>query len=341
MSDLQYAAYPNSEPTLRDVINLLRRRRWVVIGTLALFIGLTALITPWMAPVYRAKATMLVEQSPERSAGTGDEVPLRGLLMPAEPHGADTQVQVLQSGPLRKKVIQRLGRIPDGAYPSLQVQQVNQTDILEVAAESTDPRVAQNAANTLVDEYIKESEETSLRAIRRTRAFVERKLAEAQSQLLMADSRLRAFKEQNHIADLEKNLASATQNASGIEEELRRASNDFVSLQSQIQQVRSQIASEPARVQQSESHTPNPVVDSVQAEIDRLEMQRITLLRTLRATEPEVREVDVQIARLRRKLKKLPVVVRSGTVWQTNPQRVALQTQLTDLMTKSRGLDRW
>jgi polysaccharide biosynthesis transport protein len=340
MSEPQDWGYENPEPTLRDILNLLRRRRWVLFSTFALCLGLAVIITPRMTTVYRAQATMLMEASPERGApAAGEGGPFQGLLQPAQPHAPDTQVEVLQSSPLRKKVIQRLGRIPPDAYPSLEVEQVGQTDVLQVAAESTNPRVARDAANLLVDQYIRQSEEISLRAIRRTRAFVEQKLAEAQNELLRADTRMRQFKEQHRLPDVDRDLASATDLANSIEEERRKATNEFNALQSQIQQLREQIAHEPLRVQQSESRVLNPEVTSLEAEIDRLEMQRITHLRTLRPTEPEVREVDTQIARLRRKLKKLPAVVRNGWEWQLNPARAALQGRLAELETKARGLE--
>src|SRR5687768_16935607 len=107
MSEPEYPVYESSEVNAREVIALLRRRRWTLLGTFAFFILGAAIITPRMTPIYRASATMLVEQTPIRVKSD-----IGGLVgdmdVPTQPHTLETQVEVLQSGPLRKQVIERV-----------------------------------------------------------------------------------------------------------------------------------------------------------------------------------------------------------------------------------------
>src|SRR5262245_14194013 len=120
MAELEYPIYESSEVSAREVIQLLRRRRWTVLGTFCFFIVMAAILTPMMTPVYRARATMLIEEASQPSStqqedGTGEG----SMLRPTEPLPIDTQVEVLQSGPLWRKVIRRLGPLSAGAYPTL------------------------------------------------------------------------------------------------------------------------------------------------------------------------------------------------------------------------------
>jgi succinoglycan biosynthesis transport protein ExoP len=339
MSELDYPGYESSEVSAREVIEILRRRWWTIVATLAIFVALAAILTPRMTPIYRARATMLIEQSPVRSASKAeDEGPLGDVMLPAQPHQVDTQVEVLQSGPLQEKVWEKIGPLPPHSLLSLTAAEVSKTDIIEVVAESTSPQVARDAANTLVGEYIQQTEDNKLAAIRKARTYVESKLKEAEEQLAQADARLRSFKEQHHLPDLTSNMANAISAANSLGDELRKSQNDVTRLASQIQLLRSQIAVEPPKVQAAHTSIPNPQIDRLQTEIRKLELDRITLLRTLKATEPEVREVDAKARRLKDDLVRLPSTVSTGETWQPNPRRAALLTQLDGLEEQQQGL---
>src|SRR5438105_3372234 len=157
MSELEYPAYESSEVSAREVIQLLRRRRWTVLGTFILFLLAAAVLTPMMTPIYRARATMLIEEASQASSSSPDDKnPDKSMLGPTEPLPLDTQVEVLQSGPLWHKVLDRISPFSPQAYPTLTVAQRSKTNVIEVTAESTDPRVARDVPNLLIQEYIKE-----------------------------------------------------------------------------------------------------------------------------------------------------------------------------------------
>jgi succinoglycan biosynthesis transport protein ExoP len=339
MPDTDYPVYESSEVSAREVMDLLRRRRWTVLITLAVFVAVGAFMTSQTTPIYRSRATMIVEQSPARSPRMADGGPMDEVTSSAQPHSLGTQVEVLQSGPLQAKVIDQLRLTSAEAYPGMMVAQVGDTDIIEVVAQSSDPRVAQNAPNLLVAEYIRQSQHDKGASLRKAREYVERKLAEAQEQLASADARLRAFKEQHQIPDLNSSLTNAVSQANSIREELRKAENELTSLHSQIREVSAQVAREPFRMQASRTTIPNPEIDRLNTEIQRLRQQRITLVRTYEETEPEVRQVDAQIRALQRELAGQPRHVQSSETQALNPARATLQDKLDALRVQARGLE--
>jgi succinoglycan biosynthesis transport protein ExoP len=338
MSELEYPVYENSELTTRELLAILRRRRWTLVGTFALFVAIAAVLTSRATPIYQAHATMVIEQAPLRLQKIEDG-PLEKLMQPAQPHTIATQIQMLKSGPLQARVMKRLGPLPDEAYPDLGVGQVGETEILQVMAESSDPRVARDAANGLVAEYIQQNEVNSLAHIRRARQFTQRRLAEAEGRLERADAELRDFKERHRLPDLLRNRDSAIAQVDRVREELRQSDNQLTSLRSQMQQVSSQLARKPLLVQGGFSRGTNPAIASIEADIQRFEQQRISLLRTLKPGEPEVREVDDQIRRLKDRLAKQPATVVGAVAWQPSAARSALQSQLEGLQTQVRGLE--
>jgi succinoglycan biosynthesis transport protein ExoP len=339
MSELEYPVYESSEVSAREVIQLLRRRRWTVLGTLALFVVTATVVTPLMTPVYRARATMLVQEAAQQSPGQDNGDILRPSMDAAQPMPIDTQVEELQSGPLWDKVLDRIRPFPRKAAPSLNVAQRSKTNIIEVTVESTDPRVARDAPNTLVRQYIEQTKARRGAALRRTREFVQTREDEARQQLAAADARLRLFKEQNNITDLNSNREDAIKAASSMSEELRTKENELTSLHNQIREIQTKLLHEGTVVKGSFTILANPERDHLQGQIQTLDQQRISLLEHLKPDQPEVRTLDAQIARLRQRLAKQPLTVTSGQVWNANPQRAALMTQLNTYESQASGLE--
>src|SRR5207248_6977485 len=91
MSELEYPSYESSEVSAREVIQLLRRRRWTVLSTFLVFLLAAAVLTPMMTPIYRARATMLIEEASQASSSSPDDKnPDKIMLGPTEPLPLDT-----------------------------------------------------------------------------------------------------------------------------------------------------------------------------------------------------------------------------------------------------------
>src|SRR5688500_1742981 len=101
MESTDQSLYGGSEVTAREVVAILRRRRWTVLLMAALFVLLGAVMTSRMTPVYRSSATMIIETSPTRTSHPENEGPLSPLMQESRPHSLETQVEVLQSEPLQ------------------------------------------------------------------------------------------------------------------------------------------------------------------------------------------------------------------------------------------------
>ena len=115
---------------------------------------------------------------------------------------------------------------------------------------------------------------------------------------------------------------------SSMGEEYRTKENDLTGIRSQIREIREQLRHERNLVQGSYTETPNPEVARLQGQIDTLDLQRINLLQYHKETEPEVRNVDAQIARVRAALRKRKRKASHrdpqspGRIWIGAPARV-------------------
>ena len=122
---------------------LLRHKR-----TITLMALLTAIVaftfSNLQKPVYRASADLLLQSRRSEQIVDPDSqrTPDRTRLQ--------TELQILKSRMVRDQVTERLG----GRVPSISVQVVGETDVLQIAAESTDRREAVTVVNTYADTYI-------------------------------------------------------------------------------------------------------------------------------------------------------------------------------------------
>ena len=128
-------------------------RRWIaliVICPIIAAIGAAA-VSFMLPPVYEAKVSLLVRPAqplsvdPGVSALTSDQI-------------SRTYARLLVEPPILQKVISDLGlkTSPEGLSKQIKVTPQANTTILDVAVDDTDPALARDVANTLVQDFIQE-----------------------------------------------------------------------------------------------------------------------------------------------------------------------------------------
>ncbi len=129
---------------LRDYLDVLRRRRGVVLLS-ALIVVASALASSFLqTPVYQGKADVLLQ--PRSTESLFD--PQTGE--PNDPErSVQTEIEVLKSQPVRAAVRTQLG-----AAPRVSARPVGQTDVIEVTTLSTDPQRAAAVTNAYANAYI-------------------------------------------------------------------------------------------------------------------------------------------------------------------------------------------
>jgi polysaccharide biosynthesis transport protein len=187
-------AVDSDQLDLRDYLRVLRRRRWIIAITTLAVISAALAASFLQTPVYRGTAQVLLQ--PKTTESLFD--PNTG--QPADPaRNVDTEVQLLKSQPVRAAVRAKLGSAPDVA-----VSAVGQTNVIEVAADSTDAKGAAAIANAYAGAYVdfkrKQAVEDLLAAGQEIQSKVidlQKQIDDASSQIASAPATQRATVEQN------------------------------------------------------------------------------------------------------------------------------------------------
>lgn len=126
---------------LRDYLAALRRRKWVILLATLGVVGSAVLLSVLQTPVYEAKARLSIQ--PDASVFASGQGSVTDSTF------VDTQMLVLQSKPVKDIVRAKLG-----SAPAISTAPLGTTSVVEVSAESTQPRQAAAIANAYVDAYL-------------------------------------------------------------------------------------------------------------------------------------------------------------------------------------------
>jgi len=190
---------------LRDYINVLINRRWIIIGTVAVVLALTLIFTFLQAPVYQSTVEILSEVSSASESVLGSFFtsalfdPDRYIQTQTEIIKTDTMAQAVESAlQIKYEENARLRQegedvyIPDEIPTSselvsmVDVQQVERTNIFDIIVTDTDPLLAQDVAQAYAEEYIASRQLAAIREISEARREVWNRIQEVEDEIQQA-----------------------------------------------------------------------------------------------------------------------------------------------------------
>jgi len=303
----------NIDITLERALEVVRRRRWWVIVPTTVIALAAALVTFMLPKRYESEATILVEgqQVPERFVNANTNSDLREvlLLMTDEILSRTQLLQIIDEFGLYPQERSRrspeqlaeLMRAKITIRPTEKGADPNGLNAFKISFIGDDPRSAQAVAGRLTTLFIKENNESREEQSTGTTKFLADELSAAEKDLKEQEIRVRDFKMKN-LGELPEqqqgNLAILTglhaqlQNSMSALERAREQQAYYQSLLSQYQDIAD------SGVSLSGSSTASPV-DTMRAELIKLQNQRTDLLSRYTAKYPDVVKIDEQIKETR------------------------------------------
>lgn len=147
-------------PSLKDIFQVIWKRLWVVVLTVIVIAGAAVGFSFLQTPVYEASAMMLVGEKPtkdsDRSTSLGGDI--QGLQQVTQ-----TVTVAIGSKPIAEGVVQQLDlqTEPANLLKNLSVEQVRDTQFIEVKYRNPDPENARRVVNSIGDVAAKRISETS------------------------------------------------------------------------------------------------------------------------------------------------------------------------------------
>lgn len=230
----------------------LLRRRWILLSCWVAVVLCTLLITVRTRPVYQAASLIVIE----REKNSGAAVQTGPMVERDNQDYYQTQYKLLQSRTLLTKVYNtlKLEQEPDFANPNginklsgaITIAPVQKSRLVYIRANSHDPRLAANIANTLGNIYIQSNLSNQLFMSQDVLKALQEKEGTMSSQTLF-DS-LPAVVNNQLVQELKKERAARQSEIASLSGRYTKMHPSVVALQANLDSINKQIEQETRRI---------------------------------------------------------------------------------------------
>ena len=337
--------------SLDDYLQALKRHKFTIAGLALLGLLVSMAFTLQEPMVFAAKTTVEVQNLNENFMRLSEVDPQSGAYTATE-YNIQTQVRVLDSASLKRRVIERLQREaiplpppPETFFTKLrakfrssppdmaeytkealqmaaltaQVVNVRATRIIEVQCQSTHPVVAANFVNALVREYMDQTTEERVGGLLQTGKWLTNRLEESKIKLEQAEMKLQAYARRNGL------LVGPSQET--------LAESKVRQLQSELAIIQADRIAKQSRWELAQRSAPDALPSDQDAGLEAYRQQLSTLRRemaslttTYTAQHPKVQKIEAQIQEIEATLRRErdAVLSRLKTDYETAQRREQL-----------------
>jgi len=199
---------------LVDLWHTLLKRKWTVIGVLAVTLAVSATSLYLTPRVYRATALLKIEPETRKIAKI-DEAMGSEAEMPDDDF-YQTQYELLKSRTLAERVAESLDLGAGGEDPAAAakryggmvlggstVDPIRNSKLVRLHFDSTDPELAARVVNALADTYIKSNLERRYNATTDAKSFLEQRIVQVKAKLEDAEHKLYAHAREQGIVNID------------------------------------------------------------------------------------------------------------------------------------------
>jgi polysaccharide biosynthesis transport protein len=282
---------------------LVLQRRWLPVLVLC---GLTTVLGGVAArsqkPMYMAEAQLLFEPA-QASSLVGLEDGSRELkALSSRDNPLDTQIQVFRSIPIAEQVIEKLqmkdssGKLlePEALLANLVVAGVPGTDVLQIAYRSSDRELAPKVVNTVMDAYIQNDIQINRAAAVAAQDFITAQLPVSETEVSVAESALRQFKEANSIVDLEVESSNTVEVLSGLNNSLTDLKANLADNAAQVTEMQGKLGMSSEEAYAVGLASESPGVQEVLKQLQEVQSKLAIALTRYEESHPEVVNIRSQ-----------------------------------------------
>lgn len=294
---------------LEETIDLLYRRRRILLSTFVLVTAVAALFAFTRTPVYQADAVVLIDLTQLNSAEGAPQAQATTVPFVRDNRSTETELFILGSSRgIRERVSERLARENGGQLPpggaSFSLADRNVSSAIQIVGTSPDPEAAAAWANAYAEEYVEQTQVASRTYLTATRQFLEEQAQRLRGELAAADSRVAGSTAAAGGAVV--GSGPLLSQLSSLQAQRDEARIDLQTRQNQLGSITSQLNDISPRLAERMSSTVQRRIANIDANITRLESDRQTYAsyETSRGNDPasrsEVARIDQQIRELER-----------------------------------------
>ena len=311
---------------LKKIWEIIWRRKWIIIQAF-LITSLTATIGSFLLPpVYETSAKIYIKTSDTASLLLSN-IGLNIAAIPGSGQGTETETPTLIAlttvEPVLKKLISRLqlrtrkGDLmePKGLLdskfivskifpkPYLEIEQFEETDLIEITASSSDPEEAAMIANTLAEIYINANLKQRREEYRNVITFISKQIKKAKGDYLNALEEIKNFKIKEKTVDLAEETTTAINNIAELMIKKGESVIHISETREKIKILKIQLNKLSETMVSSSAISENPQIEILKKTLSELEIELAAFLTEKRPDHPDVVAIHQKIKKAKSELR--------------------------------------
>jgi len=311
---------PQNQLTIASLWRTVVKRKYTVFGFAAIVVALFAAYAYTRTPIYEGVARLQID--PTRSTNLGlDNGDKSASGSPDADGHVKTEVAIIQSDTVATRVINSLGLsanqhfagtklaklgihdvsqlnpsqrqgLLDGFHGNMTVKVVPSTELVEIRFRNSDPAIATNVANSVIDEYMKRNFLARVDGTAQVSQWLSKQLEEIQESTTAAQQKLAAFQKDNNFLGTNESDNIVTDRLKQLNEELTRAEADRIVKEGRY---RLALSADPELI---DSVVPDTRMQTLRTQQAELQAQYSQLSAKFGSHYPKLREIESQKAQL-------------------------------------------
>ncbi len=326
------------EIDLRELIGIIWRRKWIIILFFLVAVVASYLISGQMTRIYETSTLVLVQEEGGMEELFADRF---------SPYGPGTNLvatytEMLRSRHILDQVIKRMEMVDEEGEPltarairnNISIRKEGDTNLITITATYSDPEIARDLANTVVEVFQEENERMNRAQLRAAAEFIEEQLIITEGQLAEQERRLLEFKTNEGVAFPREQAQATLETLLELEKDRAQhlIQNDFS--QARLGELRNQITAQDEEIISSRTISENPQVREYRSKLSDLEIELTGLRETYTDEYPKVKELLSQVEEIENRLGNAVGEITSSRTESQNPLFRSLEEEIIRLETE-------
>jgi polysaccharide biosynthesis transport protein len=317
---------------LREILQVLSRRKWIVLGFLVLAVAAATGLTTMKTHLYRATAIIQIDREAPKVLDYQGVLP---VVSATERDFYDTQYELLRSRTLAERVIRDLSlaanpqfgagaaarpllirlsewmpqawassmpapKDPSAGGPdlvsqflsALSIEPVRNSWLVRIHFVSASPELATAAANAIASAYVSLNLERRFDATSYARGYLQERLQQVKQRLEDSEREMVGFARREGIVSVDERRTVNSQNLAELSSALARVEQERIAAQAALRQMQETPGAVSTRVLQQ------PVISELKQTVARLESEYQENMRLFKPAYPRMQQLRGQIEEL-------------------------------------------
>ncbi|MEN6372472.1 MAG: polysaccharide biosynthesis tyrosine autokinase [Armatimonadota bacterium] len=324
--------YPHSAPPVEQielsrVLDVIRRRFWLMLATLVVVLAAGAVFTLHQKPVYESTALMIVATNGPVTVNSNDATVVSDVVALTKSRSIQSQIELISSPEVIRDASMKLGEgsltkgfgainIPQWA---LSVDSKKDSDVISITAKAYDPEVAANLANSLVSAYIERDQMSASQASRQGREYVSSELKSVSDQLSDARKKLSDYKKETKMLAADDQLRAIAGNLVSLQMDQDKADIELAAAQKEAETFKNQLAKDGHEVEGSSTIQLSPQYQQALTTLAKLYTDRASLIQEYAPESKQIKKIDGAIASTIQVMNQAAQTITATKVKTRNP----------------------